>query len=121
MNKFIECSAGYGSKVYLHSLLSEENVKLEKIVFMDDSAIPEGYEVHSNSWVNQESLYAVLIEEDQMDEIGLEYDLWEEEVLVGPETYFKLAIDFNDNALLKDAKEIIDQQQFHFKLYYSAA
>ena len=121
MDKFIECSGGYGSKVFLQPFIGTDAVKLEKIVFMNGSCIPEGYEVHSNSWVNEEILYAVLIDEDQMDEVGLEYDLWEEEVDVGPETYFKLAIDFNDNTLLKEAKEIVDQQQFHFKLYYSAA
>lgn len=121
MDNFIECSGGYGSKVFLQPFIGVDSVKLKKIVFMDDSDIPEGYEVHSNDWVEEETLYAVLIEEDQMDEIGKEYDLWEEEVVVGPDTYFKLAIDFNDNGLVKEAKEILNQQKFHFKLYFDKA
>ena len=121
MDKFIECSGGYGAKVFLEPLITTEAVKLKKIVFMNDSAIPEGYEVHSNTWVDEETLYAVLIEEDQMDEIGNVYDLWEEEVDIGPNTYFKLAVDFNENTFVKEAKEILNQQQFHFKLYYDVA
>jgi hypothetical protein len=121
MDKFIECSGGYGSKVFLQPFIGTDAVKLKKIVFKDGSAIPEGYEVHSNTWVDEETLYAVLIDEDQIDEIGMVYDLWEEEVEIGPNTYFKLAIDFNANSAIKEAKEILDQQEFHFKLYYDVA
>ena len=121
MDNFIECSGGYGVKVFLQPFICLGTVKLKKLVFMLDSDIPEGYEVHSNTYIDEESLYAVLIEEDQMDEKGFVYDLWEEEITIGPDTYFKLAIDFNDNELVKEAKEILNQQQFHFKLYYDVA
>ena len=121
MDKFIECSGGYGAKVFLQPFITTDAVKLKKIVFVEGSSIPEGYEVHSKTRVDEESLYAVLIEEDQMDEFGFVYDLWEEIIDVGPGTYFKLAVDFNENNLLKEAKEILNQQQFHFKLYYDVA
>lgn len=121
MDKYIECSGGYGAKVFLQPFIGTDSVKLKKIVFGNDSPIPEGYEVHTNTFVDEETLYAVLIEEDQMDELGFVFDLWEEEVDIGPGTYFKLAGDFNDNNLLKEAREILNQQKFHFKLYYAAA
>ncbi len=121
MEKFIECSGGYGAKVFLQPFVTLGAVKLKRLVFMTDSDIPEGYEVHSNNLLEEEALYAVLIEEDQMDEMGFVYDLWEEEVCIGPGTYFKLSIDFNDNDLVKEAKEILNQQRFHFKLYYDVA
>ena len=109
MEKFIEVEGTYDSKIFFKKHLCEASITLTKIVFIDGSFIPEGYEIFTDNYVEQETLCAVLIEEDQIDEFGYEYDLWGENVDITSETYFKLAMDFNENELVRDAKEIVIQ------------
>ena len=118
MEYFIECDGSYHSKVYFSEHVQSSSIRLTKIVFSKDSDVPEGFEIHTNNYIEQETLCAVLIEEDQIDEDGYEFDLWEEKVDVTSKTYFKLSMDFNENKLVRDAKEILNQQQFKFKIYY---
>lgn len=118
MEKYIECEGTYGSKMFFNHHTKNSSIVLKRIVFHPDSCIPEGYEIFTNNHVEQETLCAVLIEEDQIDEEGFEYDLWEEEVDITNNTFFKLALDFNNNNLVREAKEIINPEYFQFRLYY---
>lgn len=118
MEKFIECEGSYGAKMFFNHHVKQSSISLKRIVFHPGSSIPEGYEIFTNNFVEQETLCAVLIEEDQIDEEGFEYDLWGEQVDVTTTTYFKLAMDFNDNQYVREAKEIINPEYFHFRLYY---
>ncbi len=120
MEKFIDLEATYDSKIFFKHHICESSISLTKIVFSHSSFIPEGYEIVTNNYVEQETLCAVLIEEDQIDEFGYEYDLWEENVEITKETYFKLAMDFNENTLVRDAKEILNPELFKFRLYYES-
>jgi hypothetical protein len=118
MNNYIKCEGTYNNKVYFFSHVEADSIRLTKILFTRDSDIPEGFEIHTGNYIEQETLCAVLIEEDQIDTEGYEFDLWEENVKVSRKSYFKLSMDFNDNKLIKEARELISQKVFRFKLFY---